>query len=267
MKRHNPVKLAFIFLVGASLFFSCKSTPDIAPVDPIELLDGNAALYITIPVQANQEFVSLAIQKLSGATESDAQKITDRLDTAFVSVSPFSEVQLSASGKIPQTFVGVALNEKKGWIPEIISQQTIYTHKHSQYQLCLPSSSNAFLSRSIEPMVNRFNKIAYSESENPETLLSETFDHKAYSFLHDVKSSDILIYAPSPKSFVKTFLGIDVNTPISSVYARLSQYRGVKEQFNVFLGEVHVLHRKEKVCSSRIRFRIALRCMCPIDDV
>ena len=253
LKRLKLIKLAFISLVGASLLFSCKSTPDMAQVDPIELLDGDAALYITIPVQANQEFFSLAVQKISAVTEGDAKKITERLDTAFVSVSPFGDVQLSASGKIPQTFIGMALNEKKGWLPELVLQQTIYTHMQTKYQLCLPSSSNAFLSRNIRPMVSRFNKIAYSEVENQEKLLSESLDDRACSFLHEVKSSDILIFAPSPKNFIKTFIGADVNTPVSSVYARLSQYRGVKDQFNVFLVLNLSDPRTTKACTALLK--------------
>ena len=233
LKRLNLVKLAFISLVGASLLLSCKSTPDIAPVDPFELLDGNAALYLSVPVQANQEFVVSAIQKVANASETDAQKIAERLDTAYIAISPTNEIQLSASGKIPVSFAGMALSEKKGWKGSVVEQQAVYTHQQSLYQLCLPSSSNAFLSHNIEPMVRRFNKIAYSETENTEKLLSESLDAGKYHFLHDNAGPDIVMYSPTPGYFIKNFLGSPIQMPVDSVAATLSQYRGVKEQFNV----------------------------------
>ncbi len=232
MKRLKFIKLAFISLVGASLLFSCKSAPEMAPVDPIELLDGDAALYISVPVQANQEFVASAVQRASGAHENDAKQIAERLDTAFVSISKTGDIQFSASGKIPTTFVGFALNEKKGWKASVVEQQVCYTHQQTLYQLCLPSSSNAFLAHDIAPMTRRFNKLAFSDSSVNEKLLSESLAEKDYQFLHEINSSDILIFSPFPKAFVRSFLGNEINTPVSSVYALLSQYRGVKEQFN-----------------------------------
>ncbi len=234
LKKLNFMKLAFIFLVGASLLFSCKSTPDIASVDPFDLLDGDAALYLSVPVQANQDFVVSAIQKISGTTEADAKKIAERLDMAFVAVGTNGEVQLSASGKIPQSFLGMALNEKKGWKPGLVSQQTVYTHQKSLYQLCLPSSSNAFLSHNIEPMVSRFNKIAYSEAENTSVILSEAMDEGMYKLLHNNSSADIVMYSPAPKYFMKPMLGsTPLKIELDSFVAILSQYRGVKEQFNI----------------------------------
>ena len=201
MKKHNSFK-AIKFAVGAALlafsasFFSCKSTPDLAPVDAFELLDGDAALYLTIPVQANQEFVTLAVQKVSGASESDSKKIAERLDMAYVAIGTNGEMQLSVSGKIPTTMASFALTEKKGWKASALEQQVCYTHSHTLYQLCLPSSSNAFLSHNIEPMIKRYNKIAYSSlpenekaenlSDSSSQLLSETLDEKSYAFINSV---------------------------------------------------------------------------------
>ena len=236
LKRLNLTRLAAAFLLAAGLFTSCKSTPDLAPVDPFELLDGDAALYLSLPVQAHQDFVLSAIQKVSGSSEADAQKIAERLDTAYIALGINGNLQLSCSGKIPQNFVGMALNEKKGWKPGVIAQQTIYTHQESLYQLCLPSSSNAFLSNNIEPMVLRFNKIAYSDQSISEKLLSESMNEGLYRLLHDNNTSDIVMYSPLPQAFMKSMLGsAGINLPIESFFAVLSQYRGVKEQFNVKL--------------------------------
>ena len=237
LKKLSLTRLAAAVLVAAGLFTSCKSTPDIAPVDPFELLDGGAAVYLSVPVQANQDFVVSAIQKVAGANESDAQKIAERLDTAYISLGANGEIQLSASGKIPQNFIGLALNEKKGWKGGVIEQQTVFTHLQSHYQLCLPSSSNAFLSNNIEPMVKRFNKIAYSDANISEKLLSESMNEGLYRLLHDNNTPDIVMYSSQPQAFIKSMLGGagGINVPVESFFAVLSQYRGVREQFNVKL--------------------------------
>ena len=246
LKKHSFFKLAALSLIAAS-FFSCKSTPDLAPVDAFELLDSDAALYLTVPVQANQEFVTAAVRKIANVAESDAQKIAERLDTAYIAIDSKNELQLSASGNIPTSFVGLALSEKNGWQAGAVEGQLAYTHKQTGYQLCLPSSSNAFLSRDISPMVEKFNRIAYADfpaekvpaevaqnSENQQKLLSETIGEKQFQYLHEKLTGDIMLYSPNPRIFIKNFIGaLDVNTSVTSVYANLSQYRGVKEQFNV----------------------------------
>ena len=230
--------------MGAGLFFSCKSAPELNPVDPFELLSSGQVLYLTVPVQPNSEFVTMAVQKVAKITEADAKKITERLETVFISLSLDGEMQLSAKGNIPTTLVGFVLKEKNGWKPGIIEQQTVYTHQQTLYQLCLPSSSNAFLSHNVEPMVKKFNDIAYATfSDNKPSkveaynlkLLSSTLTEKTYRFLHEDLAADIKLYSPKPQSLIETFFGKEIGVPVNSIFAELSQYRGVKEQFNVKL--------------------------------
>ena len=241
MKKRNALRLTVLaaILLSAVNLLSCKSTPDLAPVDAFDVLSPGAAVYLSVPVQANAEFVSNAIQKIGRLAESDAQKISERLDIAYIALGSNGEIQLSAQGNLPTTFVGLALSEKNGWKGSALEGQTVYTHQQTMYQLCVPSSSNAFLSRDVAPMTRRFNKIAYAEPNDGtpgEKLLSEMLSERPYRFLHENKSADIMLYASNPRVFISSFLGgVDVTSPISSAYATLSQYRGVKEQFNVKL--------------------------------
>ena len=232
------------------IFFSCKSTPDLAPVDAFDLLSTDAALYMTVPVQANQEFAASAIQKVAKVAESDAKKIIERLDFAYISIDSKNELQLSAGGNIPTTLAGLALTEKNGWTAGAVENQAVYTQKQTAYQLCLPSSSNAFLSRDISPMAKKFNQIAYgggekksaendlsaTVSENREKLLSETLDAYQFKFLHENLGADIMLYSPNPPVFLRNFLGgVEVGVPVSSLYAKLSKYEEYSGGFNVTL--------------------------------
>ena len=235
LKRLNAIRFA-AFSLFAAAFLSCKSTPDIAPVDPFELLDGDAAVYLSVPVQSNRDFIISAMKKATGVTENDADKIVDRLDMAYISVGVNGEIQFSASGKIPQSFVGLALNEKHGWKTGLVEQQVVFTHLQTLYQLCLPSSSNAFLSHDISPMVRRFNKLAFSDSSVNERLSSSSLPEGVYKLLHENVGPDIVMYSPAPQIFLRALLGsADVKMPVESFVAILSQYRGLTEQFNVSL--------------------------------
>ena len=238
-----------VLLALSANFFSCKSTPDLAPVDAFELLDSDAALYLTVPVQANQEFVTAAVRKIANVAESDAQKIAERLDTAYIAIDSKNELQLSASGNIPTSFVGLALSEKNGWQAGAVEGQLAYTHKQTGYQLCLPSSSNAFLSRDISPMTKKFNRIAYADfpaekvpaevaqnSENQQKLLSETLSEFQFKYLHENIASDIMLYSPNPQAFLRNFMsGVNVGVPVSSAYAKLTKYEESSGGFNVTL--------------------------------
>ncbi|WP_294429493.1 hypothetical protein [uncultured Treponema sp.] len=243
MRRLKLAKLAAVAVITAS-FFSCKSAPELNPVDAFDVLEPGLAMYLSVPVQPNIDFVTLAVQNLAKISENDARKITERLETAYIAVDSDGEIQLSASGNIPTAFVGLALREKNGWKGGIVEQQTVYTHQQTQYQLCLPSSSNAFLSRKIEPMVKKYNDIAFATfQENKPSkveaynlnLLSSRLTEKTYRFLHEELAADIKLYSPKPQVFTKVFLGSEIGVPVNSVFAELSQYQGVKEQFNVKL--------------------------------
>lgn len=245
MRRLSFLRFPLISLFAAAFLFSCKSGPELPSVDPFELLDGDAAIYLTIPVKPNQEFVKEAVKRLSDASESDAERIAGRLDMLYVAVGMSGEIQLSMSGKIPTTFLSMALSEKKGWRAAVMENQLYYTHSQSLYQLCAPTSSVVFLSRDIGPMIRRYNKLAYSEPPLSEPvpdgdssikLVSELLDEKSYDFLHESVTSDIVLYAPFPKALMRSFLGGDVtSSPVESVSAVLSQDRGVLEEFNVRL--------------------------------
>lgn len=241
--------LAVALFAAASVFlFSCKSTPDLAPVDPFDLLRTDAALYLSVPVPQNIDFVTRAIQKFAGTSESDAKKIAERLELAYVAVGAKGDVQFSAKGNIPVKMAGLVLTEKNGWKGGTSSGQVYFTHSRSRYELCLPSSSNAFLSYDIAPMIQKYNRFAYadfppekltaeqtSSISSSEKLLSETLSPTSYKFLHENASADIVAFSPNPKPFIKSFVGFDVNVGVNSVYAVLSQYRGVESQFTVKL--------------------------------
>lgn len=131
------------------------------------------------------------------------------------------------------------LQKKKGWKTSVIDNQTVYENGLNSFQLCLPSSSNVFLSKNILPMINKFNDIAYAEIKETGEKESESFssliDPAAYNFLHGNSSPDILIYSPEPNFLISSLIGAELALPLVSLYGSLSQYRGVKDQFNVKL--------------------------------
>ena len=241
MKKLKLMRLAVLILAAVGLF-SCSTTPDFSPVEPLELLETNASLYLSVPVQANSDFVNKAISKIGRIAESDAAKISQRLKVAYISLRADGAFQLSASCDIPTAFLGLALTEKNGWVKSDSEGQPFYTHIQTSYQLCVPSNENLFLSKDIREPLHKFKilsrpELYVTDEKNASVkFLSESMTEKAYAFLHENNSPDIKLYSPDSSYLIKSFFGpVGIKSSISSVYAILSQYRGVKDQFNASL--------------------------------
>ncbi|MBR1722978.1 MAG: hypothetical protein IJ727_10940 [Treponema sp.] len=240
MKKLRSLKLAALILVAVS-FFSCKSIPDFEPVEPIELLDGDAAVYMSIPVQANRDFVNRAISRIGRIAEADAEKVSQRLEVAYISIDAEGALQLSASCDIPTTFLGFVLTEKNGWKKSETEGVPFYTHTLTAYQLCVPSNENLFLSKDIKDALCRFNILSrpdlyVADGNKRVKSFDELLREKGYAFLHENNSPDIKLYSPDPSYLINAFFGpVGIKSTVSSVYAVLSQYKGVKNQFNATL--------------------------------
>ncbi len=216
--------LAAVIFTAASLFFvACKSAPVENPVDPAELLSDDGAVYFVVPVQPNMDFVNKAFMKISDCSESEARKISERTDDIYICVDMNGKTQLSAGGNFPSRMISLALTEKKGWSKSEYKDHRIYSSEKSKYKLSLPSSSVAVVSRDVEEMLGRFDECASND------LHSVSMRADVYEFLKRENSGEILLYAPFPKAFIKSFLGADVTSPVESIFGELKNLKDGKQ--------------------------------------
>lgn len=224
MLKHNFLRLAATVIAAAGLFFtSCKSAPKENPVDPVELLDDNGGIYLQVPVQPNKDFVTAAIKKIAKCSENDAQKISERLENLYICVAANGTAQLAASGTFPSKLIGMVLSEKNGWNKNTYLDYVYYKNRSSNYQLSIPSNSVACVSQNSEVMLSRYEEIAKNDIHNV------TMNEKVYNFLHGNNTSDIMVYSPLPKVFIRTFIGANVNAPVESIDGQFKSLKDGKQ--------------------------------------
>lgn len=211
MRKRNFSFLCVEFFLFALIFFGCKSAPLVNPVDPAELLSSGRAIYMTIPVQPNEEFVVRAVEKIAGCSEKDARKIAGRTEKIYISIGTLGEVELSASGDFPSNTIGLALTEKKGWTKKNYKDYQYFKGAKSSYQISLPSPKVALVAQNIEPMLEKYDDAANND------LHQVSMDEEIYAFLENDESGSIEVLAPVPKAFIKTFIGANVNAPVESI--------------------------------------------------
>lgn len=217
------IKTVFAFFFLALLFFGCKSAPIVNPVDPAELLSSDRAIYMTVPVQPNEEFVVRAVEKIAGCSEKDARKIAERTEKIYISVGSLGEVELAAKGDFPSNMIGFALTEKKGWKKTTFKEYQYFTGTQSSYQISLPSPEVAVVAQNIEPMLEKYDDAANND------LHQVSMDEEIYAFLENEESGSIEVFAPVPKAFIRTFIGANVNSPVQSISGTFTNISAEKE--------------------------------------
>lgn len=228
MLKRNISRLAAVIFTAASLFFAgCASAPVENPVDPAELLGGDGAIYMVVPVQPNEEFVKLAVRKISGCSEKDAEKITSRTDDIYISVGLDGNAELSADGDFPSRMISLALTEKKGWTKNQFNEYKYYSSGISPYSISLPSSKIAVASKNIGPMLSRFDDCANNDFH------TVSMDEEIYSFLKSDAAGSIQVFAPVPKAFIRAFIGANVSFPVQSISGTFTDLKDKKDEFGL----------------------------------
>lgn len=223
MLKRNISFLSVAFFLLSLFFFGCKSAPLVNPVDPAELLSSGRAIYMTIPVQPNEEFVVRAVKKIAGCSEKDARKIAGRIEKIYISIGTLGEVELAAKGDFPSNMVGFALTEKKGWKKTSFKEYQYYTGAKSAYQISLPSPKVAVVAQDIEPMLEKYDDAANND------LHQASMDEEIYAFLENGGSGSIEVFAPVPKAFIRTFIGANVTSPVQNMSGTFTNISAQKE--------------------------------------
>ena len=84
-------------------------------------------------------------------------------------------------------------------------------------------------------------------------LVSNTMVESAYKLLHDDLATDMVIYAPLPRAFLRSFIGSDIKTPVDSIVALLSRKDLNSKQYNVKLIITMSDHRTVKATCALLK--------------
>lgn len=205
----------------AALFFGCASAPQPAAVDPLALIDRDAALYLFIPAQSHLPLVTKALARIGGMDEKDAEKIAVRTQTIYIAEESTRErtlFQLAATGSFPAALTKFALTPRNGWLSQTAEglslPYTYYQHTSSPVQISLPSSANALVSYAIEPQLALYDAALAATDAGG---IPDGFDRAAYEFLTTGNPDDIRFYERKADAFFQDIVGVNLRLPLAAV--------------------------------------------------
>lgn len=250
--------------VCAALFFGCASAPQPAAVDPLALIDRDAALYLYIPAQSHLPLVTKALARIGGMDEKDAEKIAARAQTIYIaeeSTRARTLLQLAATGAFPAAMAKFALTPRNGWLPHTAEglslPYTYYKNTLSQVQVSLPSSANALVSYAVEPQLALYDAALAAPDEGG---ISDGFDRAAYEFLTTGNPNDIRFYERKADAFFQDIVGVNLRLPLAAVSGVLEHSKKTDDQYYVTLmldvAEASATPAKMKALLSSIKIAL-----------
>lgn len=253
-----------MFAACAALLFGCASAPRPAAVDPLALIDRDAALYLYVPAQSHLPLVTKALARIGGMDEKDAEKIAARTQTVYIaeeSTRARTLFQLVAVGSFPATIAKIAFTPRNGWLPQTAEglslPYTYYKNTVSQVQVALPSSANALVSYAVEPQLALYDAaLAVSDAGG----IPVGFDVAAYEFLTTGNPDDIRFYERKADAFFQDIVGVNLRLPLSAVSGVLEHSKKTDSSYYVTLmldvAEASATPAKMKALLSSIKIAL-----------
>jgi len=247
-KHNNCGELAgMVFAVSAALFFglfvSCASRPPVIAVDPLSVIDPEAAVYVVIPEKIHSAFVEkLLITEIAGLSQNDAHRIADRMGTCWIAGGFRKEsgkyFQVAASGNYPELIVKSVFTRKNGWIEKNYQgkpiQYSYYQNLSSGVETAFLSSTFVCVSNQVLSMVEQYDRSIMNER------IGNDFEKFSYKqdvslWLSDHSSTDIRFYLQNPSLYTTQLLGKGASLGIETVTGVVSENKTKEGVFNLEL--------------------------------
>ena len=232
-------RFSFYFAFGLLLslvLFSCKSTPDAQPVEPLNLIDATAPVIIYIPATSNRSFVEYAMVLMAGMSEKDSQTIASRTKNIAISTDSSGSFQIALEGSYPKIGINIALSEKKGWKSSLTTDTTLpvtfYSSEQYGIQVGNPDSSTLVAGQSVSPMLKRYeneqHRLILASQGVEDSIEENPLDASIYEFLKDNKDVEIRFYSQNPSAFLNKFLGKAVSLGLNNLSGSLIESKADK---------------------------------------
>jgi hypothetical protein len=229
LKKPDTVLLVQLLslYVLAACFTSCRSVPQGAPVNPLDILDAGSSFYLKMPEKTDPALVSRVLQSCAdGLSSEDTGKIAERIDVIYMGLERKQNetiLQASVSGSIPQMAAYRLLKKSSGWEPASVyekntagspAEYVYYTKKSTGMQIAFPSGSIACLGASVPAMITAYHDHAFNGD------FSHLIDDKVYEWLSG-GGEQIRFYAVKPQSFLTILTGANLNLKLAYVRGQM----------------------------------------------
>ncbi|MCR5612475.1 hypothetical protein [Treponema sp.] len=209
----------------AAFFAGCKSAPVTAleSVNAFDVLDDDAALYLSIPAKENSDLLEQFISSLKlGVSESDAKMIVSKLNTVYASFGSKADkkrVCISCDANIPDSVS--AILKSSGYTEKTVEFDSVYgTNTPYKYyssntlEMAFPSSRNALISKSVVPLIKNYafeEMVANGCVDFVQEYKADWLDSDLYKWL-TFDTNAIHFYIVRPQSFLSNLLGSAVSS-------------------------------------------------------
>lgn len=235
MKKHNLLNRKFLLKELPVLFclislLSCKTVPFGKSVTAVDLLDNNSDFYISIPKNADEVLLKqLLINNLSGLSEKNLEKITNRINKVYIGVSKNqrdTSFQLGIDANIPKQLIPNLLSSKNGWNKREYISKTNKNIKYSVYNnksmdVTFPNSNIACMGRNVDSMLDNYEK-NISLAGLFEAPDAEMLNNTAKNYLSE-DNSEVRFFSSNPQSFIQMITGIKMDLKILEVFGSFKE--------------------------------------------
>lgn len=216
--------------------FSCKSAPQVEPVDPLNLIDATAPIIIYIPVTANRNFVEYAMVQMAGMSEKDAATIAGRTKNIAISTDSDGAFQAALEGSYPKIGINMALSEKKGWKSAYTTDTTLpvvfYSSDQFGIQVGNPDSLTLVAGQTASPLLKRYeneqHRLILASQGVEDSIEENPLNSKIYDFLKDNNNLEIRFYSQNPAAFLNKFLGKALSLGLTNLSGSLIESKADK---------------------------------------
>ena len=225
MKKINLMKkIGFVLFTGA-VFFGCKSAPVENRVNPLDLLDGESAIYFAIPTKADTELVSTILKNnVDGISDSDVNTLLERVDIVYAGILHSKNqmiVQSAISANIPSAYHAKIFSKKNGWTTsqyQTASSKSYNLYTNEGITISLPDSNTICLGRDINRMLDTYDIL---RSENTGVSGGNpNIDDIYYEHLLSA-SNEVKFFAQKPQSFLTLLTGANLDLKLIYVMGEI----------------------------------------------
>lgn len=227
--------LTVLFLT--STFFSCQSTPNPRKdIGVLDVLDGQSAVFLYVPVKTHEKFLKSAIKSFSpDIKDGTCDLIIGRTNEIAVCIGNVSSgekkspvLQFSAKGSYPEFALKSVFKEQKGWMKKVfngVNGDYDYFESKNPATLELKAAfpgTFALLGNDVENEIAAYDLESSDFSENKTAPYN--WDESVYKYLLSGKNNDIMFYAQDPSIATKAFFGKSIKLGMKSIFGRFYEH-------------------------------------------
>lgn len=241
------IKLYFsIISLLAVMLSGCKTLPESFTVKPLDLLDAENEFLISIPSQADPEFINyFLINNVNNFNEKDLHQINDRISHIYCGIihekNNFT-IQTAIEENIPSKYITKQLSKNKSI--SNFSYETVYENDYKIFSvegmdITFPNNTLALAGRNVTQMLDNYDYISSTGIILPNPLWENDL---MYEYLLTA-SDEIRFYAVKPQAFLSMLVGTQMDLKLLAVYG---SFKIDSEYPSQYIVELNLKFKNEK---------------------